>query len=54
MIVFLALALIFQYHIARFGHPFQGKYGSIRWNQTSFCAVLILFDFRMSKKIEKK
>jgi hypothetical protein len=23
------------------------------WNQTSFCAVLILLIFRMSKKIEK-
>jgi hypothetical protein len=56
ILVFLALALIiFNITLLDFNHPFQGDsmVASVGIG-ASFCAVLIILIFRMSKKIEEK
>jgi len=56
ILVFLALALIiFNITLLDFKHPFQGDSAVASIGiAASFCAVLILLIFRMSKKIEEK
>ncbi|HEY4617845.1 MAG TPA: hypothetical protein VIH09_06590 [Flavobacterium sp.] len=56
ILVFLALALIiFNITLLDFNHPFQGDSAVASIGiAASFCAVLILLIFRMSKKIEEK
>jgi len=56
ILVFLALALIvFNITLLDFTHPFQGdSIVAIIGIAASFCAVLILLIFRMSKAIEEK
>jgi len=56
ILVFLALALIiFNITLLDFNHPFQGdSMVAFVGIGASFCAVLILLIFRMSKKIEEK
>lgn len=56
VLVFLALALIvFNITLLDFQHPFQGDSAvAFIGIVASFCAVLILLIFRMSKKIEEK
>ena len=56
ILVFLALALIiFNITLLDFSHPFQGdSMVAFVGIGASFCAVLILLIFRMSKKIEEK
>jgi hypothetical protein len=54
--VFLALGLIiFNITLLDFSHPFQGdSMVAFIGIGASFCAVLILLIFRMSKKLEEK
>ncbi|PKH66490.1 hypothetical protein CXF59_11120 [Flavobacterium sp. ALD4] len=56
ILVFLALGLvIFNITLLDFNHPFQGdSMVATIGIGASFCAVLILLIFRMSKKIEEK
>lgn len=56
ILVFLAVALIiFNITLLDFNHPFQGdSMVAFVGIGASFCAVLILLIFRMSKKIEEK
>ena len=56
VLVFLALALIvFNITLIDFKSPFQGDSAvAFIGIAASFCAVLILLIFRMSKKIEEK
>lgn len=56
ILVFLALALIvFNVTLLDFKHPFQGdSVVAFIGIAASFCAVLILLIFRISKKIEEK
>lgn len=56
VLVFLALALIiFNVTLLDFANPFQGdSVVAFIGIVASFCAVLILLIFRMSKKIEEK
>jgi hypothetical protein len=56
VLVFLALALIvFNITLLDFKNPFQGDSAvAFIGIAASFCAVLILLIFRMSKKIEEK
>jgi hypothetical protein len=53
-ILVLALALIiFNITLLDFQHPFQGDSVVAFIGIASFCAVLILLIFRMSKKLKK-
>ncbi len=56
ILVFLALALIiFNVTLLDFKNPFQGEsVVAFIGIGASFCAVLILLIFRLSKKIEEK
>ena len=56
ILVFLAIALIiFNVTLLDFKNPFQGdSIIAFIGIAASFCAVLILLIFRMSKKIEEK
>jgi positive regulator of sigma E activity len=56
ILVFLALALIlFNVTLLDFKNPFQGEsVVAFIGIAASFCAVLILLIFRLSKKIEEK
>ncbi|RTY70548.1 hypothetical protein EKM05_05280 [Flavobacterium sp. GSP27] len=56
ILVFLAIALIlFNVTLLDFKNPFQGdSVVAFIGMAASFCAVLILLIFRMSKKIEEK
>jgi hypothetical protein len=56
ILVFLALALIiFNVTLLNFKDPFEGdSMVAFIGIAASFCAVLILLIFRMSKKIEEK
>jgi VIT1/CCC1 family predicted Fe2+/Mn2+ transporter len=56
VLVFLALALtIFNITLLDFKNPFQGdSVVALIGVAASFCAVLILLIFKMSKKIEEK
>jgi hypothetical protein len=56
VLVFLALALIiFNITLLDFNNPFKGdSIVAFIGIAASFCAVLILLIFRMSKKIEEK
>ncbi|WP_016989031.1 hypothetical protein [Flavobacterium sp. ACAM 123] len=56
ILVFLALGLIiFNITLLDFSHPFQGdSMVAFIGIGASFCAVLILLIFRMSKKLEEK
>lgn len=56
ILVFLALALIvFNITLLDFNHPFQGdSVVAFIGIAASFCAVLILLIFRISKAIEEK
>lgn len=56
ILVFLAIALIlFNVTLLDFKNPFQGEsVVAFIGMAASFCAVLILLIFRMSKKIEEK
>jgi len=56
VLVFLAFALIlFNVTLLDFKHPFKGdSMVAFIGIAASFCAVLILLIFRMSKKIEEK
>jgi hypothetical protein len=56
VLIFLAVALIvFNVTLLDFSEPFKGNSGvALIGVGASFCAILILLIFRISKKIEEK